>query len=591
MGPRSLDHGASATDAPPLQFQGGSVSHARSVEAHRDDGMFALALGSPYFADPDDQAHAREFGHAAAWLNAFGRVGTDAFACARGRFAVAVLKPREHKAWLACDRFATWPLCYATHGGEFAFADRADAVPTTSRRVSQQALFEYLYFHMIPAPRTIFEGVHRVRAGHFVAWDGGVACQQAWWIPQFHEPRSAPLDALKEEFRTLVRKAVARDAAGATVGAFLSGGTDSSTIVGMLRQVAGAPVKAYSIGFEAGGYDEMAYARIAARHFGAEHHEHYVTPAELLDHIPHVATYYDQPFGNSSAVPASICAHDARGDGVTRLLAGDGGDELFGGNSRYAKQRVFEWYTSVPLPLRRGVIEPAIGSPALQRMPLVPKATSYVEQARVPLPDRLQMYNLLLRLGTRTIFTNDFVDTVDVHQPLVDQRATWQSVHAESYINRMLAFDWRYTLADNDLPKVIGAATLAGIDVRFPLLAEELVDFSLRLPPEWKLKGLKLRWFFKESLKGFLPPEIIAKRKHGFGLPFGVWAVEQPALAGMAADALHAFAERGVIRRDFLYELMRHWLPKHPGYYGELVWVVMMLELWLQAYEPDWRLP
>ena len=148
----------------------------------------------------------------------------------------------------------------------------------------------------------------------------------------------------------------------------------------------------------------------------------------------------------------------------------------------------------------------------------------------------------------------------------------------------MLWYDWKYTLADNDLPKVLGSTKLAGLEVGFPLLDDRLVDFSLRLDPELKLKGLTLRWFFKEALKDFLPPEIITKKKHGFGLPFGVWAVEHPALRTIAMDSLDSLRSRGIVRAEFLDRLIKEYLPQHPGYYGELVWILMMLAQWLRRH-------
>ncbi len=149
----------------------------------------------------------------------------------------------------------------------------------------------------------------------------------------------------------------------------------------------------------------------------------------------------------------------------------------------------------------------------------------------------------------------------------------------------MLAYDWRYTLAEADLPKVRMATERAGVEVGYPFLDHGVVDFSLTLPSAYKLKGLELRWFFKEALRGFLPDEIIAKKKHGFGLPFGVWATRHPRLRDFAADSLHALAGRGMVRADFVHELLRRRLPEHPGYYGDMVWILMMLEQWLQARE------
>ena len=354
--------------------------------------------------------------------------------------------------------------------------------------------------------------------------------------------------------------------------------------------MADRPAATYSIGFEAEGYDEMAYARIAARHFNTEHHEYYVTPADLVRSIPEVAAHYDQPFGNSSSLPAYHCARMARADGVGTLLAGDGGDELFGGNTRYAKQRVFEWYAGVPPALRRGLLEPFLGLPGVASVPVLRKAASYVEQASVPLPARLQSYNLLLRLGLSNVLTERFLGGVEAGAIERDQQQVWSQARAHGAVNRMLAYDWRYTLAENDLPKVCGTTGLAGIEVGFPFLDDRLLDFSLKLPEAYKLRGLKLRWFFKEALRGFLPDEILTKKKQGFGLPFGVWATRDDGLKLLAADSLRSFATRGVVRPEFIDTLLNQKLAEHPAYYGEMVWILMMLEQWLQCHAPKFSL-
>jgi asparagine synthase (glutamine-hydrolysing) len=206
-----------------------------------------------------------------------------------------------------------------------------------------------------------------------------------------------------------LQQATARQLDGGKAGCFLSGGTDSSTVAGMIGLAHGTPAATYSIGFEAEGYDEMEFAHIAVRQFNTEHHEYYVTPDDLVRSIPMVAASYDQPFGNSSALPAYYCAKMAKDDGVTRILAGDGGDELFGGNSRYAKQRVFDWYQHIPGAIRTGIMEPLLGTSLASSLPLVRKASSYVEQASVPMPDRLQMYNLITRLGIEQALGKDFL--------------------------------------------------------------------------------------------------------------------------------------------------------------------------------------
>ena len=508
----------------------------------------------------------------------------------RGSFAVA-RSEANGRAFLAVDRFAIETLCYRVDDGVLRFARRADELAGPNPEIDPQALFDYLFFHAIPSPRTIFKGVHRLPPAHCAQFENGRLTVAPYWVPQFSEPKGrADFQALSAEFRRLLKEAVGRRLDGGKPGCFLSGGTDSSTVAGMIGQASGRQAATYSIGFEAEGYDEMAFARIAARHFGTEHHEYYVTPDDLVRSIGDVARHYDQPFGNSSALPAYYCARMAREDGVTRLLAGDGGDELFGGNSRYAKQRVFGWYDLLPAALRRGVMEPVFERTPLGRLPLLKKGTSYIEQAKVPMPGRLQMYNLLLRLGVNDVLTPQFLARVDAQGPAKHQQAVWDAALADDDLNRTLAFDWRYTLGESDLPKVCGTTSLAKVDVAFPMLDDALLDFSLHLPVEYKLKGLKLRWFFKEALRGFLPDEILTKKKQGFGLPFGVWATRHAPLKKLATDSLGSLATRGIVRPDFIRTLVDVHLPSHPGYYGEMVWILMMMEQWLQGHVPNYRL-
>lgn len=549
-----------------------------------------LSLGSPRFGDARLADLARAQGIQAAWLQAVAKDPASAAAGVTGDFAVG-LQDAAGRTFLAVDRFAIRTLCYRVQDGRLRFAARADELADAGTPLELQALFDYVYFHAIPSPRTVFQGVHRLPPGHYALFENGKLTVAPYWQPRFEEPRRPSFDALREEFLSLLGQSVAGQLDGSKPACFLSGGTDSSTVAGMIGKVGSQPAASYSIGFEAQGYDEMEYARIASRHFKTEHHEYYVTPDDLVRSIGDAARHFDQPFGNSSAVPAYYCAKMAREDGVTRLLAGDGGDELFGGNSRYAKQRLFNLYYKLPGAARKGLMEPVLGLKAAGSIPLVKKAASYVEQARVPLPARLQMYNLLERLGTGSVFTPDFLAAIDQASPGRQQQQVWDMAPADSgLLNQQLAFDWRYTLAENDLPKVLGSTQMAGVEVGFPFLSDALLEFSLRLPVEYKLKGLQLRWFFKEALRGFLPPEIITKKKHGFGLPFGVWATQHQALRALAADSLRSLAQRNVVQPAFIDALLTRHLPEHPGYYGEMVWILMMLEQWMRGASPRFRL-
>lgn len=542
-----------------------------------------ISSGRPRFRDPELAAIAQRHGTPVAWSMGWQRFGTSVAAHAEGDFAVAI-RTEDGRTYLAVDRFAVRTLCYRRHGDGILFGERADDVVGRDAEIDPQALLDYLYFHVIPAPRTVFSGVSRVPAGHYALFENGRFTVAPWWTPVFEERRREPLQRLRAKFLQLLHDAVETQVDGCNVGCFLSGGTDSSTVAGVLGAVTGAPARSFSIGFDAEGYDEMEYARIAARHFKTDHHEYYVTPDDLVRSIPDVAAAYDQPFGNSSVLPAYYCARMAKEAGIDRMLAGDGGDELFGGNTRYAKQRIFGLYERLPAILRQGLLEPTLlGTSLLARVPGIKKAVSYVEQARVPMPDRMQMYNLLMRIGLGEVLTAEFLRDLDPEEPLRRQREVYAACQAQAPINRMLAFDWKYTLADNDLPKVIGATALAGVSVGFPLLDDRLVDFSLRLAPELKLKGLQLRWFFKEALRGFLPEEIITKKKHGFGLPFGMWMTRHAGLKALAMESLDSLRGRGIVRAAFLDRLTSVYLPQSPGYYGEMVWILMMAEQWFRA--------
>jgi asparagine synthase (glutamine-hydrolysing) len=299
--------------------------------------------------------------------------------------------------------------------------------------------------------------------------------------------------------------------------------------------------------------------------------------------IPAIAATYDQPFGNSSVLPTYYCAKLAAADGIDRILGGDGGDELFGGNVRYAKQRVFGYFDDAPGPVR-AVLSASLSPSMWDSVPVVKKARSYVQQASVPMPDRMQTYNLLTRIGVDTVFEPSFAAQVDVDLPIRQMREWYARSNAASLLNRMLAFDYKYTLTDNDLPKVVTACRLAGVDVAFPFLDDAVIAFAERLDPDLKLKGLKLRWFFKHALRDFLPQEILTKSKHGFGLPFGIWLGRDPALRQLAFDSLESLKARGIVRNAFIDTLRANLLAEHATYYGELVWVLMMLEQWFQAH-------
>ena len=556
-----------------------------SAHVFRHDGVLVTIWGQLRLAGAATGVAA----DVGARLVALWRQGPDMLCHALGgAFVLCLVDERSGDALLAVDRLGSRPLAYQQDGQTLVFGSSADAIarhPRTAAVIDPQGLYDYVYFHMVPSPGSVHQHQQRLLPGHYLQLRQGRATLHQYWRLTFDESGQRPYAELKEEFKGLLRSSVADAIGTSRVGAFLSGGTDSSTLAGILCEVGGGPAQTYSIGFEAEGYDEMDYARIASRHFGTAHHEYYVTPDDVVSAIPKIAQVFDQPFGNASAVPTFYCAKLARADGLTRLFGGDGGDELFGGNERYSKQQVFARYQQLPQWLR-AALEPAVyGTPFGQDSKLIRKARSYIEQASLPMPDRLETYNLLGRYGPTQVFTDDFLAQTDAGHPLAGLRRTYARGDAPSLINRMLALDFKVTLADNDLPKVAKGCELAGMEVAFPFLNDAMVAFSSRLTPRQKLNGTQLRYFFKKALSDFLPFEIITKQKHGFGLPFGVWLQHHQPLQQLARDSLADLKARRIVRADFIDKLLGQHLTEHAGYHGTMVWVLMMLEQWFKQRE------
>ena len=547
------------------------------------DGVFLALAGHPRLCD--DNRRTADPAELARALRAHGK---GALANIGGDFALAFWDSKRRRGLLAVDRIGAHQLVYARTGDSLVFASTLDLLcgyPGVQRQLSEQGIFDYLFYHVCPGPGTIFTGLLRVAPGHCIEFGADVPTNPiAYWAIRFKEEPGQPLDVLKEEFVSLMQGAVKEASEGAATGAFLSGGTDSSTVSGMLARVSDGPAQTFSIGFDVEGYDEMEYARIAAKHFGCEHHEYYVTPKDVVDALPKIASSYDQPFGNASAIPTYYCAKFAREHGVTRLLAGDGGDELFGGNERYAKQHLLGLYQRVPAALRKSLIEPLLlTSSRGEAIAPLRKLRSYVEQARPPMPQRYESYNLLMHLGNANVFTPEFLASVDADHPrklMIEAHAPYADA---SLINQMLAIDLRFILADGDLPKVTHMCDLAEMDVAFPILDERLIEFSQKLPANMKLRGTELRWFFKHALLDFLPPAVITKQKHGFGLPVGAWLIGHKPLLDLAVDSIGLLRARGIVQPRLIDELLGSRLREHPAYFGTMVWVLMMLGLWLDS--------
>lgn len=557
--------------------RGGSVDRG-------DDGILAACVGFPRWKAADLAALARDQNPAAALVEAYRRRGGELWREVGGAFSLAVIDPARDTVVLVMDRIGQRHLYYAQTAGGLIFGTSARALlahPEVASDIHLQAVFDYVYSHHCPSPGSIYRDIRKLDGAEVLVYQAGNLQIQRYWQPEFHE-ESRSLKTLSAELHDALRGAVA--GYEGRVGAFLSGGLDSSTVAGVLAQARPGAAETFSMGFAVPGYDEMEYARIAARHFQTHQHEYYLTPDEAVAAIPQIAAAYDEPFGNSSALPTYFCARMAREQGIELLLGGDGGDELFAGNTRYATQLLFEPYGRIPGGLRTS-LEAGLSHLPGSLAGFLPfrKLRRYVEQAKTPLPDRLHDYNYMHRLVLGAVFAPEFLAAVDSEAPLAEQRRCYQRPAEASTLNRMLYLDWKTTLHDNDLVKVNSMCDLAGVSVAYPMLDDAVLDLSCRVPSRLKLRQGRLRWFYKKAMVGFLPQEILTKSKHGFGLPFGIWLREHAPLRELAYDHVTALKQRPYFRPDFLDEAIRMHQTGHAAYYGELIWVLMMLELWFAA--------
>lgn len=532
--------------------------------------------------------------------------GDDFAARLRGVFAIILYDRRTNvlKAWT--DHFGVEKLVYNDSGRAVTVAtDIRGLVSMMEGRpeIDPAAVQQYLQYSSIPTPKTIYRGIAKLAPGSLLVCSPRLTTRVYWDMSYPSKTASKSESAWAKDTHDAIRDAVAttlRGAGESDLGCFLSGGTDSSSVTGLVGRLTGRSPKSFSIGFDDPRYNEIGYARIASKAYNTEHHEYFVKPSDILELIEKAAPAYDEPFGNSSIIPTYYCARLAAESGMKFLLAGDGGDELFGGNSRYVEDKVFQRYGSIPKIIRRGLIEPAISAGKLTGIPLFTKASKYVRRASIAPADRVFSYSLLSSVDPCELFSIDFISKCLGEHPLEPARTHFNGAPAGNDLDRWLYLDLKLIITDNDARKVSTMSRLAGIHTRYPLLEPTLAAFSGAIPADLKVKGSQLRYIFKKAMADILPKEIIAKSKHGFGLPYSVWVGENKPLREFTFDVLGSSAcrQRGYFRADLLEWLWERYQSVHRGFYGEMLWIFMMLELWhITQYDksgtstPEFALP
>jgi len=515
--------------------------------------------------------------------------GPEFLGLLHGAFALALWDENNKRLLLAIDRMGIRSLYWRREDNRLLFASRIAAVRAAQQAApaaNPAAILQFLLFSAVPAPLTSDLGTNKLRPGTSIMFSSNGLVEHQYWDFEYPESENRSVAYWSRELREALRGAVHRQLEGcdqSSSGCYLSGGTDSSSVVAFASEVH-KPAQSFTIAFEEAGYSEIEFARTTAAAFRTKHHELFLKPHDASSAIDRIIAFYDEPFANSSAIGSYYCARLARDHGVTTLLAGDGGDELFAGNERYAKDKQFAIYHLLPAWLRKGLIEPLAGILPSQdgKLSLPGK---YIRRANIPNPRRILSYGFFLSLRPNEIFEDDFLQALGTDHWLAIPEEHFHRAKASSELNRILYLDMKMTLADNDLRKVSGTAELAGVNVRYPFLDTRLADFAGRIPASLKLKVFEKRFIFKQAMKDVLPTKVLYKKKHGFGVPLAEWLLREPRMSELVRDLMQdsRTRHRGYFRPEFIERLSRlH--AQQPNYYGEIVWYLVALELWHRCH-------
>ena len=503
-----------------------------------------------------------------------------------GMFGIAVWDERRGRLVLARDRVGKKPLYYWCSGGKLVFGSELKAVfadPSVPRRLDPDAIPAYLTFGYVPTPRTFFEGVRSLPPGHVLTFEpGGEPVLERYWQPPVAgrggtSELDLSLDEAAAEVRRLLEAAVReRLVSDVPLGAFLSGGIDSSAIVGIMAGQIDRPVQTFTIGFEdQEGFDERPYGRMVAERHGAEHHEFVVNP-DAVDLVEKLVWHHDQPFGDSSAVPTYLLSEVTRSQ-VTVALSGDGGDEAFAGYERFVAGLAARRFAALPAPLRSAV---AGGIGVMPPKALRGRKASlqrFVRVAEHGLPDAYRSWISYIQDAERDALVNGEATGWAID----DYQAIWESSAGAAPLNRLLDLNLRTYLLDDLLVKTDRMSMAHGLEVRCPFLDTELLSFAAQLPPRLKARGMTLKRVLKAAVRDLLPDEIIDRPKRGFGVPLDRWFRED--LKDYVASTLGAADAR--VKDHLAPEAVDRILAEHQARtrnHGHALWTLLTLEVFLR---------
>jgi asparagine synthase (glutamine-hydrolysing) len=503
-----------------------------------------------------------------------------------GMFAFAIWDRRRERLMLGRDRFGKKPLYYWSSPDTLVFASEIKGVlahPEVPRELDADAIPAYLTFGYVPTPRTFFAGVRSLPPGHVLTLEqDGEPRIERYWEPERPRDnhRGASLDAAASDVRQLLEQAVGRRlTSDVPIGAFLSGGIDSSAIVAAMARASAEPVPTFTIGFDdRDGYDERPYARIVARRYATDHHEFVVRPA-AVDLVERLVWHHDQPFGDSSAIPTYLLNELTSGH-VKVALSGDGGDELFAGYERFAAAVALGRYGRVPGAVRTAGRRALALAPPTALRGRVGNAQRFATVAEAGMPEAYLEWVSFIDEATR----RRLLGHADgwARQQYAEE---WESTRGLDSLDRVLDLNLRTYLLDDLLVKADRMSMAHGLEVRSPFLDRELAAYAIGLPPELKARGLSLKRVLKRALRDELPPEILRRRKRGFGVPLDRWFRED--LKRYVDEMLGRDDAR--VRRHLRGEAVDALLAEHASgsrNRGGALWTLLTLEVFLRR--EDW---
>jgi asparagine synthase (glutamine-hydrolysing) len=514
--------------------------------------------------------------------------GPDCVRFLRGMFAFALWDDRRRRLLLGRDRVGKKPLFYYERDGELWFGSEAKAIlqdPAVPREPDYAAIDSYLQYQYVPHPLSAFAGMRKLPPAHTLVWEQGQSKVTRYWQLSYRVADPLPsVDEAHERIRELILEATRlRLRSDVPIGAFLSGGVDSSAVVAAMAMQSTQPVKTFSIGFDVASYDETAFAREVAELFETDHQELRVHP-EAMEVLPRLVWHYGEPFADHSAIPSFYLAELTRRH-VTVALNGDGGDESFAGYRRYVGASVAARLAGFPAPVRTTI------SAAARILGDGPKADSFrtrltrlANAMQLDMADRYAMWMSIFTEHERAkLYTPDFHERVDMLATAAFIRAPLERSDATDSVNELLDVDVQTYLPGDLLVKMDIATMAHSLEVRSPLLDHELMEFAASLPGSWKISGKTTKKVLKDALRPWLPDHILDRPKLGFGVPIAEWLAGS--LSALPRDVLldDRATERGFFRPDVVERLIDEHVTGERDNSHKL-WALIQLELWLQTF-------